>query len=297
MATSDGDRWIDVDGLPVRLQGRGTDTVLMVHGWPDTLALWDGTVAALQDGYRCARLTLPGFDIQHPLGRRRRWPRSRRSCRVIDRISPDHPVTLLVHDWGCLFGYELAQRHPQGVARVVGVDVGDHNSKALAHSWQPQQKLAVIGYQVWLALAWAIGGTSGPGGRRDVADHMTAAMARWLRCPSSAEAIHAGMNYPYAMRWLGTSGGLGSALEADLPMPMLYLYGTRKPFMFQSPDWLARLAAQPDSAVQPIRTGHWVMTSDLASFSAAVRSWLDSTPSNPAEAHAGVSATSPRRDT
>jgi len=39
---------LEVDGHTVVLQGQG-EVVLMLHGWPDTLALWDGTVAALAD--------------------------------------------------------------------------------------------------------------------------------------------------------------------------------------------------------------------------------------------------------
>ena len=35
----------------------------MVHGYPDTYRLWDATVAALRDRYRCIRFTLPGFDL------------------------------------------------------------------------------------------------------------------------------------------------------------------------------------------------------------------------------------------
>ena len=52
---------ITVNGTEVWLQGQG-ETVLLLHGWPDTRALWDGTVAALQDRASCARLTLPGFE-------------------------------------------------------------------------------------------------------------------------------------------------------------------------------------------------------------------------------------------
>ena len=53
---------IDVQGTRVECDGAHGQVVLMVHGWPDTLALWDGTVAALQERFRCARLTLPGFE-------------------------------------------------------------------------------------------------------------------------------------------------------------------------------------------------------------------------------------------
>jgi pimeloyl-ACP methyl ester carboxylesterase len=36
-----------VNGTEVWLQGQGDEVILMLHGWPDTRALWDGTVAAL----------------------------------------------------------------------------------------------------------------------------------------------------------------------------------------------------------------------------------------------------------
>ena len=57
---------LQIDGIDVLIEGEGTHTVLMLHGWPDTPALWDSTVAALQDGYRCARLALPGYDLSRP---------------------------------------------------------------------------------------------------------------------------------------------------------------------------------------------------------------------------------------
>lgn len=269
---------ITVDGSEIRLQGQG-ETVLMLHGWPDTLALWNGTVAALSPHFRCARLTLPGFDRAtadaHAAALSRApFPTLAQMTlhlrQVIDAISPDEPVTLLVHDWGCLFGYELAQRHPDRIARVVGVDVGDHNSAALTRSLSLGQKLGVAGYQLWLALAWWVGRQLS----RDVGDRMTRWMADQVRCPSDIKAMFAGMNFPYAMRWFGVAGGLGGALPVNLPMPMLYVFGTRKPFMFHSPEWLASLHTRPDCAVQPIRSGHWVMSQAPEAFHAAVLDWL-----------------------
>ena len=85
------------------------------------------------------------------------------------------------------------------------------------------------------------------------------------------------MNYPYAMQWFGESGGFKGAAPIQLPMPMLFVYGERKPFMFQSPQWLATLQATPGCAVHAMRTGHWVMLDKPAEFSAHVLAWLDST--------------------
>jgi hypothetical protein len=157
------------------------------------------------------------------------------------------------------------------VARVIGVDIGDHNRSALRQSLSAGQKLGVAGYQLWLALAWQLRRW----GARALADGMTRRMARWLRHPGDPAAVHAGMNYPYAMAWFGVAGGLRRARPVHIAQPMLYIYGQRKPFMFHSPEWLAELQARPGCAVLGMRTGHWVMANGAQQFHAAVRGWLD----------------------
>lgn len=259
-----------VEGIEVFEEGQGPTTVLMLHGWPDTHHLWDGTVAALRDGYRCVRFTLPGFDATQPRRDTSLAEMTALLLRICDAISPDQPVTLLIHDWGCAFGFEFAGRHPHRVARIVGVDVGNHNDAALRASLSGKERAMVFGYQIWLALAWKIGGTLG--------DRMTRWMARSLRCRSPQERISCQMNYPYAMRWFGSLGGFASALPVRPHCPMLFVYGEKKPFMFHSPDWLAAIAARPGSAVQGLRTGHWVMVDKPEAFHACVRGWLDGAP-------------------
>ena len=255
---------IHIQGTEVGLQGEGEQVILMLHGWPDTLNLWDGTVAALQDQFVCARLTLPGFETGPEATSLDDMCQLLRQ--IVDHISPDKAVTLMLHDWGCIFGYEFAMRHPERVARVVGVDVGDHNSGALIRSWGTKEKLAVMGYQLWLALAWKLGGNLGT--------RMTRAMARWLRCPTEPERITHKMNYPYAMRWWGTAGGFKGASRVQLPMPLLFIYGERKPFLLHSAPWLDAVASTPGNAVLGLPCGHWVMVSRPVAFQTCVRDWL-----------------------
>ncbi len=264
-----------VAGVDVRVEGQGDDTLLMLHGWPDTLRLWDGTVAALQDRYRCVRLTLPGFDLAGP-------PRSvpvdtmQQLLRdIVDAVSPGRPVTLVLHDWGCIFGYEFAHRHPQRVARIVGLDVGDHNSSAWRRAVGPKGLWRVAAYQLWLALAWVVGRFGAP----RWADRLTRWQARHLRCPVPPQRMGWQMNYPYAMKWLGVAGGMAHlAPVAAAAHPMLYVFGTRKYFMFHSPEWLAAVRARAGSAVVGMRASHWLMLDRPAEFHAALRAWLDGTP-------------------
>ena len=114
------------------VEGSGPRKIVMIHGWPDTHRLWDGQVAALKDRYRCVRFTLPGFDPS-PGARAYSFNELLEAIRrVIESAAAGGKVTLLLHDWGCILGYQFAMRHPELVERVVGVDIGDAGSRSRA---------------------------------------------------------------------------------------------------------------------------------------------------------------------
>ncbi len=276
--------WQTIAGVDVLIEGAGPHTVLMVHGWPDSLQLWDNTASALQGQYRCVRFTLPGFDLGQgrPSGHSGRKSTGQATsladmvaliASIANAVSPNAPVTLLLHDWGCIFGYEFANRHPTRVARVLAVDIGDHNSGTYIKSLSATAKLSVFVYQFWLAVAWQVGRYASP----SLADRMTRWMAHTIGCRTEPSSIGWAMNYPYAMTWFQTAGGFKLASKVKPIWPMLYIYGKRKPFMFQSPQWLADVAARTHCEVQAFDTGHWVMVQKPAEFNACVSAWLDKT--------------------
>ncbi len=257
---------IDEVQVQVEGQGQGHPAVVMIHGWPDTHRLWDGQVEALILHFRCVRFTLPGFNLALP---RRAYSLDEVIAtvkRVVEQTCPGERITLLMHDWGCLYGYQFALRHPDLVARVIGVDIGDAGSRAHLAGLSAKAKALMLAYQLWLALAWRFGGGLG--------DRMARWMAAQLRCPAPSEGIGAQMGYPYAVRWFGVKGGFGKLPVFEPPVPMLYIYGQRKPFMFHSQDWLDRLAARPGSRVLGLPTGHWVMLQRPREFNTALLDWL-----------------------
>ena len=250
----------------VLVEGDGRDAIVMVHGWPDTHRLWDAQVEALKSSYRCIRFTLPGFDCArrgkaHSLDEVVETIRS-----IVHKTCPGERVTLLLHDWGCFYGYQFATRHPGLVKRVIGVDIGDAGSRRNLAELRTGAKLMVVGYQWWLALAWRIGGSLGNG--------MARWMARVLHCPTDPRAIGAQMGYPYAVQWFGVAGGFGRLRAFDPTVPMLFIYGQRKPFMFHSRGWTEMLAARPGNRVVGLPTGHWVMIARAREFNEAVLAWL-----------------------
>jgi pimeloyl-ACP methyl ester carboxylesterase len=258
-----------VDSVEVIVEGAGPKAIVMIHGWPDTHRLWDAQVEALKERYRCVRFTLPGFDRSGP---KRAYPLPElleMIRRVVEHACPGERVTLLLHDWGCFFGYQFAMRHPELVERVIGVDIGDAGSRQNRAELGLRGMLMVLGYQVWLALAWRIGGGIG--------DAMARWMARAIRCPTDARTIGSYMGYPYAMRWLGAAGGLDRLKAFKPQVPMLFVYGERKPFMFHSRAWVERVATVPGNRVVPFATGHWIMVQQPREFNLAVLGWLAET--------------------
>lgn len=266
-----------VDGTELLIEGDGAHTVVMLHGWPDTRNLWDSTVQALAPSMRCVRFTLPGFGAPPQGGPAIRLDgMTRHLLAILDAVSPDQPVTLLLHDWGCIFGYELAMRHPQRVARLVGVDIGDHNMAAYLRSLTAGKKMAILLYQLLLAQAWVLG--------RYVSQRLANGLSRWMaramRCPTPSDQIGWQMNYPYAMAWFKLGGGLPT--QPVVPhCPMLYLYGKRKPFMFHSSEWLQTLQSTPGSAAHGLATGHWIMVEQPQVFNDLVLKWLEEATAEP----------------
>ena len=259
-----------IAGVDVHVDGAGSESVVMLHGWPDTHRLWDAQVEHLSANYRCIRFTLPGFTLGAPRRAHSLAQVVETLKQVIVQACPGRRVTLLLHDWGCVFGYEFAMRHPELVARIVGVDVGDAGSRAHLRSLGLKAKAMVFAYQAWLALAWAVGAHLSAG----LGDRMTRWMARALRCPSDARFIGSQMNYPYFMQWTGAHGSYRRALRFEPACPMLYLWGRRKPFQFHSAQWVHALRARPGCGALEFNTGHWVMTAQPREFNEAVSAWL-----------------------
>jgi pimeloyl-ACP methyl ester carboxylesterase len=259
-----------IDGVEVHVEGSGDQAIVMVHGWPDTYRLWDAQVEHLKARMRCIRFTLPGFESSKPHRAHSLAELVATFRNIVQHTCPGERVTLLLHDWGCVFGYEFAMRHPELVQRIIGVDVGDAGSRAHAGELPLKAKLMVFAYQAWLALAWVIGGHLSA----TLGDRMTRWMARLLRCRSDPARIGSHMNYHYFIQWTGAHGSYRGKLRFEPACPMLYLWGRKKPFQFHSARWVEQLRARPGCRAIEFDTGHWLMTARPQAFNEAVAAWL-----------------------
>ena len=258
-----------IDGIDVFVEGDGAESIVMIHGWPDTYRLWDAQVAFFKQRYRCVRFTLPGFDIDKP---RRAYSLAELLAileHIIDQTCPGQKVILMLHDWGCAFGYQFAMRHPERVSKIIGVDIGDAGTRAHIRSLNLKSKAILVAYQLWLAAAWRIGGRTGA--------RMTLWLARLARAPTDPRYIDSRMDYPYYIRWMRAHGGFRDMVRFVPPVPMLFVYGKRKLFNFHTAAWAEALAARPGNQVRAFQTGHWVMSQQPDQFNQVVDAWLSGT--------------------
>ena len=259
---------VDVAGIDVHVEGDSADTIVMVHGWPDTYRMWDKQVEFLKPRYKCVRFTLPGFDATKP---RRLYTVGEMTDffrQLVEKLSPGKKVTLMLHDWGCVFGYEFYMRNPQLVARIVGLDIG--SAKGLRQQLTAREKFYIVAYQMWLVLAWRIGG--------QVGDGMTRWMARRARYRGDASFISSCMNYPYYLTYFGGAESLPRQMRPFKPdCPMLFVYGRKKPMRFHTQSWIDELRSRKENRVEEFETGHWITHQQPERFNQIAGDWLAAT--------------------
>lgn len=258
---------LTIKDVDVFIEGEGQDTIVMIHGWPDTHCVWDDQVAALKDNYRCVRFTLPGYATDKP----RKYYDLNAMVEIIDaivtQVGEGKPVTLMIHDWGSFFGFQFYMRNKEKVSKIISIDIGDAGSPE--HKLSTKAKAFMFGYQIKLAAAWKIGGAWG--------DKITRKMAKRFNAPGDPETISSSMTYSYYWKWSNALTGRPlDNLQIDITCPLLFAYGKNKPGMFHSLPWEEKMGAIPGNKVVAFDTRHWVMTEQPEAFNKLALEWLNS---------------------
>ena len=84
-------------------------TVLLVHGFPDTSAVWDPVVERLIDSFHVVRYDVRGAGQSGVPPDRSGYALPllvEDMVAVVDATSPDRPVHLVAHDWGSIQGWD-----------------------------------------------------------------------------------------------------------------------------------------------------------------------------------------------
>lgn len=116
-----GQRAVDVRGVSTHVAeaGAGPD-VLLLHGNPDTHAVWEPVVDRLAPAHRCIAPDLPGFgkskapaDYDCSLENQAAWVAGTLDALGLSRVH------LVVHDVGGPYGLAFASKHPERVRSLT----------------------------------------------------------------------------------------------------------------------------------------------------------------------------------
>jgi haloalkane dehalogenase len=112
----------EVDGIPYREAGIGEspgDTVLLVHGFPETSMMWAELMESLAGaGYRALAPDLIGFG-RNDSDSDSTWEANVELLERFVEVLDLGPVVLITHDWGALIGLRWACDNPGAASRMV----------------------------------------------------------------------------------------------------------------------------------------------------------------------------------
>ena len=254
-----------IDKVKILVDGEGEEAILMIHGWPDTPAVWEGQVAFFKENYRCVRLTLPSYDGPGPREQFTIEQISALIKNVIQQYGIENKAILMVHDWGAAFGYQFYMRYPAMVIKIIGVDIGDFQT--YMDKAPIKTKLMIYSYQFTNVLTWYLGRKGG--------DKLTRLLAKAFKAPTASAKIFSNMNWPYYMCWFAGEHAYKHTFKDFNPScPFLFVYGEDKPIMFHDQQWAEKLAAKDNNSIISFESDHWVMVREPERFNKVVSEWF-----------------------
>jgi len=266
---------IRVGGVTLNLEDAGDGpVVLLLHGFPDSLALWrEVTPRLLEAGCRVIAVDQRGYgESDAPAGR----PHYAFDALVgdvtglLDALGIAGPVRVVGHDWGAVVAWGLAIRHPERVGAAVAISVGHPREYALAGWEQKRKGLYTLGWQFpGLAERWLTAGDW----RR---------MHLWLRHHPDAGACIRDLSRPgrltAGLNWYRAN--LHTVLTRSWPdcrVPMLGLWSSGDHCLAE--DQMARSGRRVQAPWRYERiehTGHWLPLEQPGRVAALALEWFAS---------------------
>ncbi|HEY8479844.1 MAG TPA: SDR family oxidoreductase [Spirillospora sp.] len=259
--------------LAVYEQGdRSRPTVLLVHGYPDTHAVWDEVAARLERHFHVVRYDVRGAGASSRPSGRGRYAFTYLMAdiqAVLDATAPERKVHLVGHDWGSIQGWEAVCTMPDRFASFTSISgpcldhAGRWARRRLARP-TPSNLRTVAGQY---ARSWYIGLFRTP-----LLPGLLWRSGLLPRLFSSAlertEGLPARPGHPAST--LARDGACGVALyranmtrrlrrplDRRTDVPTQVIVPTRD--LFVSPHLVGGLAGRaPNLLIRPVAAGHWV---------------------------------------
>lgn len=226
MADPTSERIVAGEGVSLAVTEAGdpqAPPVVLIHGYPDTAAVWAPVMARLAD-----RFHVIAYDVRGAGGSDA--PRGRAAYRI-DRLAadfaavcaalaPDRPVHLVGHDWGGIQGWEFATSPPlrgriASFTSIAGPALG-HAVQAGRGGRGESPRAGRLLTAAWrLRRSWYVVGLCLPGGPT-LAWRVLLRGDRWRRLMAGAEGVAVSEDYPAAT--VAADGRHGANLyRANIP--------------------------------------------------------------------------------
>jgi len=259
--------------------GKGTATMLLIHGYPETLLAWRHIVEPLLD----AEFTLVMPDLRgagnssRPLSGYDKKNLARDCMSVLAHAGITYPVTVVGHDIGAMVAYAFSRQFPDNTARLAIIDAPLPGTATFDAVGQNSQR----GWHFHFHQA------------RDLPEALTAGreafyLERWYHDYAyNPEAIDRETFEAYC-RAFAQPGGMRAGFElyrsfdldtADnrkwlkdqgkLRMPVLAVSGSIGPYVTSLGEMMSDLA-QNVSAITVPESGHWVAEENPEALSTAL---------------------------
>ena len=245
-------------------------TVVFIHGWPDSGEMWIHQVSELSASYRCVCVTLPNFGDTPDTSAGYQFAELVEMLRsTLDVIQPSgERVHLVTHDWGAYIGYLFEAAYPERVDRMVALDIGGHSQPTGV-----RDVAIIVGYQWTLIAAWLLGGLIPPLGSA-----LSRGLARVMKLSEPRiRRIRSYFNYPYFRLWMDLlmPWRRKNLLKRYTPQcPVLFIHGGDKPVMFHSERWI-HILRRTGGRHECIEDGdHWFMESHPKIVNGFIHEWL-----------------------
>ncbi|MEU4801716.1 SDR family NAD(P)-dependent oxidoreductase [Actinosynnema sp. NPDC023587] len=145
------ERFVECADLRLRVVEEGVEgatAVVLLHGFPDSLRVWDGVAARLRERFWVVRVDLPGAggSGRPPAREGFRIARVVRDLMVVVRQFRQ-PVHLVGHDWGSVIGWGAVAEEPSSFlsfTSLSGPDLGHVRDWVARHRWHPLAVLNLV---------------------------------------------------------------------------------------------------------------------------------------------------------
>jgi len=257
--------------LNVQIVGQGP-AVLLLHGFPDSNALWRGVTPLLVEaGYQVIAPDQRGFgesSAPHGTANYRIEYIVRDAIELLDALGIDK-AHLVGHDWGAVIGWFLAGEHSDRFHSLTAVSVGHPRAYANAGLEQKRKGLYTFLFQLRGLAEWYLSADGFARFRNWVRDYPEA--DQWISDLSRPGRLSAALGW-----YRANLGRMLTGAHPRCPLPTLGIWSSRDFALAESQMILSRDFVDANWRYQRLEGySHWIPLEAPAELSGLILGFIE----------------------